>query len=216
MLSCTSLAKLSGSQCKGQLQEKTRKPDWLKRDLPGGAKFTQIKSDLRKLGLSTVCEEARCPNIGECWGGNDGHTATATIMLMGDTCTRGCRFCAVKTSRAPGPLDPQEVPLSTLSWNQRSLKTLSQGLVHRTIAGKSISIFYNVTIMLSDVSLLDCEAQVPLPSLAPYYAARPQQLHSRTVTLHDPSDLIEFHCPKMCSNVDSLSSTQDPPRLIIC
>ena len=49
-----------------------------------------MQSDLRGLGLSTVCEEARCPNIGECWGGEAG-TATATIMLMGDTCTRGCR-----------------------------------------------------------------------------------------------------------------------------
>ena len=46
--------------------------------------------------------------MGECWGGGDGHTATATIMLMGDTCTRGCRFCAVKTSKAPPPLDPNE------------------------------------------------------------------------------------------------------------
>ena len=81
----------------------------MKRTLPGGERYTQIKNELRKLKLSTVCEEARCPNIGECWGGADGHTATATIMLMGDTCTRGCRFCAVKTSRTPGPLDPEEV-----------------------------------------------------------------------------------------------------------
>ena len=85
------------------------KPDWLKRaDVPAGEKYTQIKSKLRELKLATVCEEARCPNIGECWGGGDGHAATATIMLMGDTCTRGCRFCAVKTSRAPPPLDPNE------------------------------------------------------------------------------------------------------------
>ena len=72
---------------------------------------------MRGLGLATVCEEARCPNIGECWGGERG-TATATIMLMGDTCTRGCRcttatatatrFCSVATSRAPPPLDPLE------------------------------------------------------------------------------------------------------------
>jgi len=56
-----------------------------------------------------VCEEAACPNIGECWGGSGGKSkATATIMLMGDTCTRGCRFCSVKTSRAPPPLDPHE------------------------------------------------------------------------------------------------------------
>ena len=89
-------------------KERARKPDWLKREVPGGAKYTAIKSKLRELKLATVCEEARCPNIGECWGGADGHTATATIMLMGDTCTRGCRFCAVKTSRAPPPLDPDE------------------------------------------------------------------------------------------------------------
>ena len=55
-----------------------------------------------------MCEEAKCPNLGECWGGGDGHTATATIMIMGDTCTRACRFCAVKTSKAPPPLDPEE------------------------------------------------------------------------------------------------------------
>ena len=55
-----------------------------------------------------MCEEAKCPNLGECWGGGEGQTATATIMIMGDTCTRACRFCAVKTSRAPPPLDADE------------------------------------------------------------------------------------------------------------
>ncbi|DBA81943.1 hypothetical protein WJX77_006139 [Trebouxia sp. C0004] len=89
-------------------KEKKRKPDWLKREVPGGENYTRIKSKLRELKLHTVCEEARCPNIGECWGGGEDQTATATIMLMGDTCTRGCRFCAVKTSRAPPPLDPNE------------------------------------------------------------------------------------------------------------
>lgn len=89
-------------------KEKARKPDWLKRELPSGSNYTRIKAKLRELNLSTVCEEAKCPNIGDCWGGGENETATATIMLMGDTCTRGCRFCAVKTSRAPGPLDPME------------------------------------------------------------------------------------------------------------
>ena len=91
-----------------QQQERARKPEWLKREVPGGENYTRIKSKLRELNLSTVCEEAKCPNIGECWGGGEGHAATATIMLMGDTCTRGCRFCAVKTSNAPPPLDPAE------------------------------------------------------------------------------------------------------------
>lgn len=85
-----------------------RLPEWLKTDIPLGNNFTQLKQDLRGLGLHTVCEEARCPNIGECWGGSSKASATATIMLMGDTCTRGCRFCSVKTSRAPPPLDPHE------------------------------------------------------------------------------------------------------------
>ena len=93
-------------------QEKVRKPDWLKREVPKGDNYTRIKARLRDLNLHTVCEEARCPNIGECWGGGEDHSATATIMLMGDTCTRGCRFCAVKTSRAPPPLDPNEVGLA--------------------------------------------------------------------------------------------------------
>ncbi|KAJ7446524.1 lipoic acid synthase [Mycena galericulata] len=92
-----------------------RLPAHLKTSIPSGASFSKIKKDLRGLGLHTVCEEARCPNIGDCWGGKPGATeaegrsaATATIMLMGDTCTRGCRFCSVKTSRAPLPLDPHE------------------------------------------------------------------------------------------------------------
>ncbi|KAI5897623.1 Lipoyl synthase [Schizophyllum commune H4-8] len=92
-----------------------RLPKFLKTSIPSGKNYKRLKNDLRGLGLHTVCEEARCPNIGECWGGKEGATdaenrsaATATIMLMGDTCTRGCRFCSVKTSRAPPPLDPHE------------------------------------------------------------------------------------------------------------
>jgi lipoic acid synthetase len=80
----------------------------LKTEIPVGENFKRIKKDLRGLKLSTVCEEARCPNIGECWGGGKDGTATATIMLMGDECTRGCRFCSVKTNRNPKALDPNE------------------------------------------------------------------------------------------------------------
>jgi lipoic acid synthetase len=80
-----------------------RKPDWLKVKVPQGERFAWIKGRARELKLHTVCEEARCPNIGECWQGG-----TATFMLMGDTCTRGCRFCSVKTARHPGALDPTE------------------------------------------------------------------------------------------------------------
>lgn len=84
------------------------KPKWLKAAPATSETYQKLRSTVRELGLATVCEEARCPNIGECWGGGEDSTATATIMIMGDTCTRGCRFCSVKTSRAPPPLDPNE------------------------------------------------------------------------------------------------------------
>ena len=84
------------------------KPRWLKAKPAESDNYQKLRSTVRDLGLATVCEEARCPNIGECWGGGEDETATATIMIMGDTCTRGCRFCSVKTSRAPPPLDPEE------------------------------------------------------------------------------------------------------------
>ena len=81
----------------------TPKPPWLKVRMPGSPRYHEIKGRARQLKLATVCEEARCPNIGECWGGG-----TATFMVMGDTCTRGCRFCAVKTAKYPTALDPDE------------------------------------------------------------------------------------------------------------
>ncbi|KAJ5909538.1 hypothetical protein N7504_004181 [Penicillium tannophilum] len=92
----------------GRKKEMTRLPEWLKTPIPDSKNYQRLKKDLRGLNLHTVCEEARCPNISDCWGGGDKAAATATIMLMGDTCTRGCRFCSVKTSRTPAPLDPHE------------------------------------------------------------------------------------------------------------
>lgn len=84
------------------------KPRWLKAAPADSENYQKLRSTVRELGLATVCEEARCPNIGECWGGGPDQVATATIMIMGDTCTRGCRFCSVATSRNPAPLDPDE------------------------------------------------------------------------------------------------------------
>ena len=79
-----------------------RKPDWIRVRAGGSPRFHEIKRILREHNLHTVCEEASCPNIGECFG-----KGTATFMIMGDTCTRSCRFCAVKTGRGL-PLDPDE------------------------------------------------------------------------------------------------------------
>ncbi|MCB9640274.1 MAG: lipoyl synthase [Myxococcales bacterium] len=84
-------------------KEILRKPSWLRSQIPAGENFSELKDILRSRGLYTVCEEARCPNLGECWSGG-----TATFMVMGDVCTRGCRFCAVKTAKQGITLDVDE------------------------------------------------------------------------------------------------------------
>lgn len=82
--------------------EVLRKPEWLRVRAPGSAGYNETRDIVRKEGLVTVCEEAGCPNIGECWSQKH-----ATLMIMGDTCTRACAFCNVKTGM-PGPLDAEE------------------------------------------------------------------------------------------------------------
>lgn len=78
-------------------------PPWLKVRLPHGEAYRRVRGEARGDELHTVCEEARCPNLAECWGGG-----TATFMVLGETCTRGCRFCSVATARRPAPPDPEE------------------------------------------------------------------------------------------------------------
>lgn len=80
-----------------------RKPDWLRVSLPMGEDYERVKAKVNTLQLNTVCKEAACPNIAECWG-----AGTATIMILGDTCTRGCRFCNVKTGNPKGVVDWME------------------------------------------------------------------------------------------------------------
>jgi lipoic acid synthetase len=81
----------------------SRKPPWLKVRAPAGEAYARIKDLRETLGLATVCEEARCPNVAECWG-----AGTATFMVLGDTCTRACRFCNVKTGNPRGAVDRDE------------------------------------------------------------------------------------------------------------
>ena len=79
---------------------RVRKPDWLRVSLPIGDEYERVKAKVGSLGLHTVCKEAACPNVAECWG-----AGTATIMILGDLCTRGCRFCNVKTGNPRGEVD---------------------------------------------------------------------------------------------------------------
>jgi lipoic acid synthetase len=80
----------------------TRRPPWLKVKAPGGPNYARLKALVRDLGLHTVCEEAHCPNIGECWG-----AGTLTFMILGRVCTRNCGFCAVTFGKPP-VYDPEE------------------------------------------------------------------------------------------------------------
>jgi lipoyl synthase len=85
-----------------EIKERPQRPDWLKVRIPTGPRYIELKTMMREKELHTVCEEARCPNIGECWG-----HGTATFMILGDVCTRACRYCAV-TSGRPTTLDLTE------------------------------------------------------------------------------------------------------------
>ncbi len=93
------------------------KPDWLKVKLPSGKGYQEVKANVRGNKLSTVCEESKCPNIGECWT-----AGTATIMLMGSVCTRACRFCSVDTGNPNGWLDADEPQNSAESVRLMGLK----------------------------------------------------------------------------------------------
>ena len=106
-----------------------RKPDWLRVRLPAGPQqdqFHGLKSRFRARGLHTVCEEARCPNIFECWG-----QGTATVMILGETCTRGCRFCSVQTGKPGGAVDSNEPENTAISLAEMGLAYVVLTMVDR-------------------------------------------------------------------------------------
>ncbi|MEM7435227.1 MAG: lipoyl synthase [Myxococcota bacterium] len=106
-----------------------RKPDWLRVRLPAGPEheaFQGLRAKFRARGLHTVCEEARCPNIFECWG-----KGTATVMILGETCTRGCRFCSVNTGKPGGVVDPNEPENTAISLEEMGLLYVVLTMVDR-------------------------------------------------------------------------------------
>lgn len=107
------------------MDARERKPPWLKVAAPGGDEYTRVKGTLASLKLHTVCQEAHCPNVGECWG-----QGTATVMLLGDVCTRGCRFCAV-TSGHPAEPDSSEPQSVAQAVTQLGLRYVVLTMVNR-------------------------------------------------------------------------------------
>ena len=106
--------------------ERLAKPDWLRVKVRGGATFEKVRGIVHEHRLATVCEEAKCPNMSECWS-----AGTATIMLMGDVCTRACRFCAVNTGNPRGWLDPEEPENTARSVNLMGLQYVVLTSVNR-------------------------------------------------------------------------------------
>lgn len=112
-----------------------RRPEWIKVRAPSGETYENVRNLMRSKELHTVCEEAMCPNIGECWG-----SGTATFLMMGDTCTRSCRFCDIKTGR-PSPLDwqePNRIAQSVKSMNLRHVVITSVNRDERPDGGAPI------------------------------------------------------------------------------
>jgi lipoic acid synthetase len=125
-----------------------RKPEWLKVRLPSGENYEHVKDEVKRLDLHTVCQEAMCPNIGECWG-----AGTATIMILGDTCTRGCHFCNVKTGSPKGEVDwlePKRVAkaVAELGWQYLVLTAVDRD----DLADFGAAIFANTVRMIHKTS----------------------------------------------------------------
>lgn len=102
-----------------------RRPDWLRVKLPSGQRFKEVAETIKNQRLNTVCAEARCPNMGECWG-----AGTATFMILGDVCTRSCAFCAIKTGR----------PVQGLDWDEpRRVAEAAQAMQLRHVVITSVN-----------------------------------------------------------------------------
>jgi lipoic acid synthetase len=134
-----------------------QKPSWLKVRAPGGDNYTRLKETLRGLDLYTVCEEARCPNVGECWS-----AGTATVMLLGHTCTRGCRFCAVTTGNPRGAFDPREPEHVARAISRLGLKYVVLTMVDRDdlLDGGASQVARTVNALRSEVPELLVETLV--------------------------------------------------------
>jgi lipoic acid synthetase len=174
------------------------KPAWLKVRAPGGETYGKLKTTLRQLDLHTVCEEARCPNAGECWG-----EGTMTIMLLGDVCTRGCRFCAVTTGDPRGAVDVREPE-------------------HTARAIARLEIHYVVLTMVDRDDLLDGGAEHVARTVKNIHALRPEMLVETLVgdfggRKHDIAALVRQGAPDVFAhNVEVPRRLQRTVRDVRC
>ena len=134
-----------------------RKPEWLKVRAPGSERYLRLKGLMKELQLHTVCEEARCPNIGECW-----HHGTATFMILGDTCTRACAYCAVSHGR-PNELDLAEPARVARAIHAMALRHAVITSVDRDDLADGGSFVFAETIRETRARVPDCRIEVLIP-----------------------------------------------------
>jgi len=161
-----------------------RRPPWIKVRAPAGETYEWLRDMMRSKSLHTVCEEARCPNLGECWG-----SGTATFLLMGDTCTRSCGFCDIKTGR-PSPLDwlePERVARAVQAMDLRHAVITSVNRDERPDGGAPI-----FALVIRRIRQLQpgCSVEVLIPdfkgsieALGIVMAARPEILNHNVETV---------------------------------
>jgi lipoic acid synthetase len=165
-------------------QPKLPKPDWLKVRAPGSPNYLRLKTLMRQLHLHTVCEEAQCPNIGECW-----HHGTATFMILGEVCTRACSYCAVAHGR-PAAVDPAEPARVADAIRALALSYVVVTSVDRDdLADGGASIFAE-TIRATRARAPECRIEVLIPdfqgrdaALRAVLDARPDILNHNTETV---------------------------------
>jgi lipoic acid synthetase len=161
-----------------------RHPEWLRVRLPGGDNYAELKGLMRGERLHTVCEEARCPNLAECWG-----RRTATFMILGDVCTRSCGFCAVKTGR-PTWLDPDEPRRVAEAVRQLGLRHVVVTSVNRDELEDGGAATFARTIAAIREAVPGCAVEVLIPdfrgdraALERVTGARPDVLAHNTETV---------------------------------
>ncbi len=162
-----------------------RRPPWLKVRLPGGENYTDLKRLVRRLDLNTVCESARCPNLAECW-----QHRTATFMILGNTCTRACGFCAVPSGKPDPAMDWDEPRRVAEAAAHMGLKYAVVTSVNRDDQPDGGAAIFAATIRAIRERLPECKIEVLIPdfrgdwaALATVLAARPDVLNHNTETV---------------------------------
>ncbi|NNJ09600.1 lipoyl synthase [Chloroflexales bacterium ZM16-3] len=155
-----------------------RRPEWLKARAPSGENYSDVLSLMREKGLNTVCEEARCPNLGECW-----NHRTATFLLLGDTCTRGCRYCAIGKGK-PKPIDEGEPERVASSVAHLRLKFAVLTSVNRDDQPDGGAHIFARTIELIREYTPSCQIEVLIPDFDGNWDALQQVLDARPDVLN--------------------------------